>query len=1010
MALSQDGARLATGSGNTIKIWNVQSETVLQSWSVPGDQINELSLNPSSSMLAVSTWHTALNVWNVRTGEKLFERKCVPSSVQFSPDGTILACGLLDRLELLDTKTWETIQTIPSVANSPALDIAFSKDGEIMVIGKDPANTKSEIELFDVQLPGRASGSSRAQPPTSERTSTETALYFSHLEDEVLIPTLKDDTDALTIEVWLQRDSTHLEAHSQILGSEAYASIYSNAYSALDFQMPDTGGEDGPRKGQHDLVGVGQPVHIAGVRDPANGELRLYYDGKLIQTSKGQIKRGKGTFQICSYEYQWKGGTGNSSFSGWIDEVRISKSVRYQSDFTPQRRFEQDDQTTALYHFDAGNGDTLKDSSGNGHDGKIIGAKWVKADDQPKISHAELSKLFELEFSQNAYVEVPTLKLNREGPITIEAFVTWEGSPSESLLVGVDGGFSLRVHSKDHAFVRWDADAKHLAMLKVLQLGERHHFTGVYTGEKILVFVDGKLVNTINNSSVRMSDASFKMGENFIGKLGPVRVSSVARYETDFTPAQRMQPDKDTLALYHFDQGTGDTLKDSSGNGYDGKIVGAKWVKQEAGQSLPNEPKLEFPGGLEFDGDDVVNIDSLEFDPTKPFTLEAAFSWEYKQGVTNQAVFAGRDVNPRASNAGIKFAPFSYNHTGLRIGEVSIDAGKIPEKHERVHLALVHTGQELLAFRDGKLVGRKPTTGKNLGPGTGRFLIGKSMIGRYEMLRFSTKARYEKDFDPKTRFATDKDTLALYHFDEGTGDILKDSSGNGHDGKIIGAKWVPVGGVTKVSDRSVTESDSKKRKFESGEWIDVIPLIDPEQDRWAVPGLTGANGWRIEKDELFVKIEDGKPCKLVFPVDIESKSIEWDVEFTRTNGKQGFNLDIPHTKGPCPVMFDYVYPGQAAITAVPPLTGACTFQTSQRSTIRLLVRHSDGADEIEAWFNKKSLGTWSGKRSEIGRVAEEGYPIGRRSGLWVPGGDFVFHRIRLKMLNGGTATALRATP
>ena len=32
------------------------------------------------------------------------------------------------------------------------------------------------------------------------------------------------------------------------------------------------------------------------------------------------------------------------------------------------------------------------------------------------------------------------------------------------------------------------------------------------------------------------------------------------------TTAKRFEPDKDTLALYHFDEGSGDVLKDSSGN------------------------------------------------------------------------------------------------------------------------------------------------------------------------------------------------------------------------------------------------------------------------------------------------------------------------------------------------------------------------------------------------------------------------------------------------------------
>ena len=64
-------------------------------------------------------------------------------------------------------------------------------------------------------------------------------------------------------------------------------------------------------------------------------------------------------------------------FAGTIDELRISKVARYTNDFTPQSRFEPDADTMALYHFDEGTGDILADSSGNGHHGKIVNAKWV---------------------------------------------------------------------------------------------------------------------------------------------------------------------------------------------------------------------------------------------------------------------------------------------------------------------------------------------------------------------------------------------------------------------------------------------------------------------------------------------------------------------------------------------------------------------------------------------------------------------------------------------------------
>jgi hypothetical protein len=55
------------------------------------------------------------------------------------------------------------------------------------------------------------------------------------------------------------------------------------------------------------------------------------------------------------------------------------------------------------------------------------------------------------------------------------------------------------------------------------------------------------------------------------------------------------------------------------------------------------------------------------------------------------------------------------------------------------------------------------------------------------------EARRDQHRQRLTTFVADDDTLALYRFDEG--DILHDSSGNGHDGRIIGAKWVELPGA-----------------------------------------------------------------------------------------------------------------------------------------------------------------------------------------------------------------------
>src|SRR5437868_14560991 len=72
--------------------------------------------------------------------------------------------------------------------------------------------------------------------------------------------------------------------------------------------------------------------------------------------------------------------------------------------------------------------------------------------------------------------------------------------------------------------------------------------------------------------------------------------STLFPYTTLFR-SKRFEPDADTLALYHCDEGEGDVLKDSSGNGHHGKIVGAKWVVQWPDKTVPSSvaPVLPIP-------------------------------------------------------------------------------------------------------------------------------------------------------------------------------------------------------------------------------------------------------------------------------------------------------------------------------------------------------------------------------------------------------------------------------
>ena len=70
-------------------------------------------------------------------------------------------------------------------------------------------------------------------------------------------------------------------------------------------------------------------------------------------------------------------------------------------------------------------------------------------------------------------------------------------------------------------------------------------------------------------------------GEAFTGYIDEVRVSNVARYPAANidVPTAEFSSDTDTVLLMHFNEGSGDTTNDASGNENHGTLEGgAEWV------------------------------------------------------------------------------------------------------------------------------------------------------------------------------------------------------------------------------------------------------------------------------------------------------------------------------------------------------------------------------------------------------------------------------------------------
>ena len=224
-----------------------------------------------------------------------------------------------------------------------------------------------------------------------------------------------------------------------------------------------------------------------------------------------------------------------------------------------------------------------------------------KPEPVPKVVSS--SDNWALEFDgKSSGVHIPTLEYDGSHPITMEAFVLPRTHARSYIirsarmgLMAADSGHlwqtNLIMHEPHALFQISQTNTKERELL---------HLACVFNGQRLALYVNGKkclepiqrvsdeaneYLNEDELISGTLQSGNYYLGshkneqEFFHGLIDEVRISNIARYTKDFAPQKRFEPDEHTLALYHFDEGSGDVLKDSSGNGHDGLIVGARWGK-----------------------------------------------------------------------------------------------------------------------------------------------------------------------------------------------------------------------------------------------------------------------------------------------------------------------------------------------------------------------------------------------------------------------------------------------
>jgi len=141
--------------------------------------------------------------------------------------------------------------------------------------------------------------------------------------------------------------------------------------------------------------------YVAVTRNHTNGEMKIYVDGILDTSAMSGVigdisyRNGRVTswandpFIVLGAEKHDYDISLYPSYNGFLDELRISNNVRYNSNYSPMLYLSDDVNTMLLYHFDEGVGTILQDAaliSGSNTQGTIYlggnpnGPIWILRD------------------------------------------------------------------------------------------------------------------------------------------------------------------------------------------------------------------------------------------------------------------------------------------------------------------------------------------------------------------------------------------------------------------------------------------------------------------------------------------------------------------------------------------------------------------------------------------------------------------------------------------------------
>lgn len=354
------------------------------------------------------------------------------------------------------------------------------------------------------------------------------------------------------------------------------------------------------------------------------------------------------------------------------------------------------------WNMNESSGTVAQDATLLGHDAQVNGAVWTSPG---KFGNA-------LDFDGvNDYVNVPYLINPQKTGFTAMAWVKLDASSGDHVIFQQDGtGGRAWITRKSDGTLQSYIGGGYTNSTGTLSVGQWHHVAVTYDNSTVRLFIDGYL----DGSSSRTAEAA--TGDLLIGKH-----KSLGNYWNGFIDEVRVynrhltvNEIKDIVnsGYWTFDETSGSTASDSSGNENNGSVYGASWTSSG-----------KMDGALDFDGsNDYVELPGIINPVDDKFTASAWVRLDTSSGdhvIFQQDGTGGRSWITRKSNGTLQ----SYIGGGYTNSTGTLSVG---QWH---HVAVTYDGTTVRLWLDGILDGSSNRSGES---STGNILVGKhKSLGKY---------------------------------------------------------------------------------------------------------------------------------------------------------------------------------------------------------------------------------------------------------------------------------------